>query len=99
VGVWVNAEHLRIDGKNQVIRHSELGRAGRDVEISVMLQLHEHRETRGGLRGEIDSDRGLHLLGLSRRLKVQVEDEVGVRIEPPRHIGRLFLWHSAGLPE
>ena len=64
-----------------------------------MFQLHQHGKLRRRVAGEIKADGRLHHLGFSRRLHMDVEDQIGGRIGPPRHPVGLLPWDTARLPE
>ena len=99
VGVRVDAEHVHRHRQLELVGHHEIRGPGRDVEGPVVLELHEHREPGGLHVGEVETDLRPHGFGLARGLEVHVQDEVGPRVEAPRHVRRLLAGRAARLPE
>jgi hypothetical protein len=99
VGVRVDGQHLGVDGQRELVGHDEVRRVGWNVDGPVVLELDQHGEPRGRRVREVEADGGTDHLRLARRLKVQVQDEVGPLVDRPGHVGGLGHGGRAGLPE
>src|SRR5581483_6580678 len=85
--------------QSETVGDQETFLARRDVELRVVFELQEHRESCRRLVGEIQADTRLNDLRLSRGLQVCVEDQIGALVESQRHAVRLRRRHSPRLPE
>ena len=93
------AEHLDVDGQRVVVGDFERPVPGRNVDGAVVLELQQHRVPGRWRMVEIQADHGPDHHRLARRLEVQVEDEVGIGIQPPRHAFGLAHRRRPRLPE
>jgi len=82
VGVGVDADHLYVDGERVAVLYRVGGLTGGDVDLAGT----EHDVgdvVRRRRFGEVETDHRLDRLGLSRRLHVQLQDEVGAGAKRP----------------
>ena len=78
-GLAVAGANLPAQGRNSA------GSWTLDIERTIMLQLQQHGVAGLRVASEVQSDRGLHLLGLAGGAKVDVENEVHAGVGAPRH--------------
>src|ERR1700685_2829689 len=74
VRVRIDRQQVDIDGQNKVGGDGKVALPSRNVKLSVILELQEHREFGRGMRSEIKSDSRLNDLGFPRGLHGRVQD-------------------------
>ena len=89
----VDAEHLEVDGQHEMIFRRVVLDPWRDIQLA---RLEKDAPCLPGWRlvAEIEPDAGLHQLGASRGMKMQLDDEVRPFVESPRELVRSGKRHT-----
>ncbi len=82
-----------------MVGHHKSRSSGRNIQRSVVLQLHQHGKSLRWPIREVKPYCHVHGFGFPGGLQVEIYDEVRARIQLPTHILRFFLRRRAGLPE
>ncbi len=77
----INRQKFHVLRHREFVRHDEIFGAGWNINLPVILQLHQHRVQRCGTIREIQPQAGLNPLRLAGRLQVDVEHQVRACIE------------------
>ena len=96
--VRINRQDVEVHRRAIFVGDQKVRFPRRNVQRAVVLQLDQHRETALRLVREVHPDHRIDRLLFSRRLQVNVEDQVHAGIRAPRHTVGFHHRTAARLP-